>query len=174
MQTVESFLEVNEIDVKRKFYSRHCSMIFLRAKILSMQPLPFLNPACSSLSLESIAAPRQLSQVLRLPFLGSFTIRPLAQSSGTVSDAQMEWKKSVRTSADALTSAFSISAWMLSTPQAFPFFRALMVVFTFSLLGGLVSMSRRTSDGSISAGSSGSGLLRTSRKCSTHCLFTFG
>ncbi len=87
---------------KGTFHYSHCSMMFRRAKIWSIHPLPFLNPDCSCLSSLSIASsilfkrilqkillgmdrrviPRQLSQFWRSPFLGGLTISPLNQSVG--------------------------------------------------------------------------------------------
>ena len=85
--------------------------------------------------------PRQLSQVQRFPFFGSLR------------------KKSVRTSAEVCKTAFSIqSTWILSTPQAFPFFKTLLAILASSLLGGLVSMSKGAPVVSMSARSFGSGL----------------
>ena len=161
--------------------------MFLMVKIWSMHPLPFLNPACSSLSLLSIAEsnlprrirqktldgtdrnviPRQLSQNWRLPFFGSVTIRPFVQSSGMTFEPQTKRKKVVKILVDVSRSAFSISACIWSIPQAFPFFRALVADLTSCSLGGLISMSRRSSNCSMWAVTSGSGLLRTSRKCSS-------
>ena len=65
-------------------------------------------------------------------------------------------------------SALSSSACRESIPGAFPLFMALIAVFTSSRDGGLMSMPSMSSDGGGFAGSSGSGRLRTSRKCWTH------
>jgi hypothetical protein len=83
-------------------HSLHSSIIFLRTKIWSKHPFPFQNPACSLLSLLSMAfnillmiifanillgidsrvVPLQLLQLLRSPFFGIFMIFPLTQSVG--------------------------------------------------------------------------------------------
>ena len=80
-----------------------------KAKIWSIQPLPLLNLACSSLSVVSIALssilqnilpgtgsrviPLQLSQLPRSRFFGSLNIRtPLLQSLGTTSCSQILMK----------------------------------------------------------------------------------
>ena len=113
-------------------------------KIWSMHLLPFINPPCSSLSFLSIARsirpkrirqrtlegtesnviPRQLSQNWMLLFLGSFTIRPLDQSSGMAFESQTERKKGVRTLVDVSKSAFSISALIVFCPTGFSVFEA--------------------------------------------------
>ena len=82
--------------------------MFLIAKIWSVHPLVFRNPACSCLSFLSIAVsllrrriiqntllgmeksviPRQFSHTWWLPFLGSCTLSPLPQSLGIVSLSQ--------------------------------------------------------------------------------------
>ncbi len=96
---------------------------------------------------DGIVMPRQLSQTWGLPFLGSFTINPLDQSSGIVSLSHMLWKRFVKTLVEVLRSALSISAWMLSIPQAFLLFEAMMACLTSSSIGGLMSMSKATSAG---------------------------
>lgn len=83
----------------------HCSMMLRSAKIWSVQPRCFRNPACSFLSTASTAfvilrmiilamillgtdnrvIPLQLLQSLRVPFFGILIITPLQQSSGTIS-----------------------------------------------------------------------------------------
>ena len=152
-------------------------MMFCSAKICSIHLLPFLNPACSCLSLLSIAASilirrtlqkillgtdrrvitRQLLQLWRSPFLGSLTIRPFVQSDGMLSLVQMVVERSVIIFVAVSMSAFSISAWMESMPQALPFFMALMAVLTSASVGGLILISRTSSAGGALAGSSSSG-----------------
>ena len=122
MNIIKCFLEVDEAHVPGKgtFHSIHCSMMFRKAKICSMQPRPFRNPACSYLSLASEAQsillrrtlqktllgmdrsvmPRQMSQLLRSPFSslwGWFRFQILA-------------KRSVNTKEAVVTSALSYSA----------------------------------------------------------------
>ena len=50
-----AFLKSMKLIYKAKFHSIHCSMMFRRAKIWSMQSRPFRNPACSCLSFTSKA-----------------------------------------------------------------------------------------------------------------------
>ena len=100
-----AFLKTMKLIYKGTFHSIHCSMMFRKAKIWSMQPRPFRNPACSYLNLASEAQsillrrtlqttllgmdrsvmPRQLSQLLRSPFFGILDIRPILQSLGMLS-----------------------------------------------------------------------------------------
>lgn len=47
----------------------------------------------------------------------------------------------------ALTSAFIVSACIASIPDALPIFMALMAVLTFNWIGGIVSISTKSSDG---------------------------
>lgn len=114
---------------------------FRKAKIWSIQPRPLLNPACSSLSVESIAfsmrlssilqnillgtesrvIPLQLSQLPRSPFFGSANIRPLVQSFGITSCSQIFEKRSVNNLDAVLMSALNSSAWSESIPGAFRF-----------------------------------------------------
>lgn len=104
-------------------------MMFLVVNIWSVHPPTFMNPACSCLSLVSIAMsirpnkilqktfdgmdskvmPRQLLQFWRLPFFGIMAIKPLAQSSGMTFLLQMFFNRSVRILTEVLRSAFSIS-----------------------------------------------------------------
>ena len=72
---------------------------------------------------------------------------PLPQSLGIVSLSQMVSNKLVRTLVPVLKSAFNISAWMESTPGAFPPFIALMAFLTSASVGGLVSMLRSSVTG---------------------------
>ena len=161
--------------------------MFLSVNIWSIHPLPFLKPACSCLSLVSIALsilsnrirqkilpgiersvmPLQLSHILLSPFFGSLTISPFAQSFGMVSLCHILWKSTQSTSVVVVVSALSISAWMLSMPGDLPFFiprTAFLISFS---VGMLRSISRSSVCGG-HAGSSGSGWLRTSLKYSTH------
>lgn len=98
----KAFLKSIKVIRRGLFHSIHCSMIFLRVKIWSMQTLSFLNPACSSLNFLSISPsireritlkktllgvdskfiPRRLSHTCRSPFLGNLTFKPFAQASG--------------------------------------------------------------------------------------------
>ena len=50
-----AFLKSMKLINRGVFHSKHCSMIFRNLKIWSIHPRPFLNPACSCLSLMSIA-----------------------------------------------------------------------------------------------------------------------
>ena len=172
---------------KAKFHSIHCSMMFRRAKIWSMQSRPFRNPACSCLSFTSKAQsillrrtlqktllgmdrsvmPRQLSQLLRSPFIRILDIRPLLQSLGMVSWFQILAKRSVNTMEAVMTSALSNSACSELIPGVLPLFIALTAVSTSAWEGGLMLMSV-SSEGSGSTGLLGSGRLSTSSKCWTH------
>lgn len=110
----------------------------LQSKDWSLQPLSLLNCAYSHLSFwstaESILPSRipektldgidssviasQLSKFGRLPFLGSLKIRPLPLFPSPRSFWRGLWTPWL------LRSAFSISAWIESTPAAFPPFMA--------------------------------------------------
>ena len=125
-----AFFKSMKLMYKGTFHSIHCSLMFRRAKIWSMQPRPFRNPACSCLSLTSKAQsillrrtlqktllgmdrsvmPLQLSQLLRSPFLGILDIRPLLKSLGMVSWSQILAKRSVNTLEAVMTSALNNSA----------------------------------------------------------------
>ena len=103
MDAVKGFFKIQFIHSSLS-HSGHCSMMFLRVKMWSVQPLPFRNLACSFLSTLSTAAdnrftiilqkiflgtdsrvmPRQLLQLVRSHFLEMFTIVPLHQSSGMI------------------------------------------------------------------------------------------
>lgn len=50
-------VECLKVKLKNKgtFHSMHCSLMFRRAKTLSLQPPPFWNPACSCLNFKSMA-----------------------------------------------------------------------------------------------------------------------
>lgn len=107
--------------------------------------------------IESVVMPHQLSQLWRVPFLGSLIMRPLDQSSEMMSLFQM-LNRSVSTLVGVVRSALSIPAWMVSISAAFPFLSALMAHLTSALVGGLMSMSRTSTAGGGLAGSSGAGL----------------
>ena len=88
---------------------------------------------------------------------------PLPQSLGIVSLSQMVSNKLVRTLVAVLRSTFNISAWMESTPGAFPLFIALMAFLTSASVGGLVSMLRSSVTGGgrrVHLAEGGSGLHR--------------
>ena len=83
-------------------HSWHCSMMFLKEKMCSVQPRPFLKPACScrstsltakerrfTITLQKIllgrdkrVIPRQLLRSDSVPFLGIGMMTPLLQSFG--------------------------------------------------------------------------------------------
>lgn len=122
-------------------HSVHCSMMLRSAKIWSVQPRCFLNPACSFLSTVSTASvilrmiilamilqgtdnrviPLQLLQSLRVPFFGILIITPLHQSSGTISSSHTVVNSGWRMVAAISESASNSSASRLSYPGDFPF-----------------------------------------------------
>ena len=120
-----AFLKSTKLMCRGAFHSRHCSMMFFSAKIWSMHPLPLRKPACSCLSLLSMAEsnrrrrtlqnillgverrviPRQLSQFCRLPFLGILTMRPFVQSHEMVLVSHIWLKRSTNTVVEISRSA---------------------------------------------------------------------
>lgn len=65
-------------------------------------------------------------------------------------------------------SALNSSAFRLSCPGAFSFFRDLMAEMISSFSGGSMLISRSASASCMSASTAGGGLLRISVKCSAH------
>ena len=128
------------------FQSVHCLSMFRSVKILSVHPRPLRNPDYSFRRRSSTAwvmrcimtlqkillgtdkrvIPRQLLQSLRDPFFGILIITPLLQSVGISSCSQIFVNKVVRMVAASSGSALNSSAFRLSWPGAFPFFRELM------------------------------------------------
>ena len=122
-----------------------------------MQPLPHLNPACSSLRHSSIAVeilfitmlakvllgidrsviPHQLLQLFSAPFLGTF-----APVVGYFVVAPILWNKGKSTDAAIPGSALNSSALRLSRPGDFPFFRDFIAVRISSVAGISVFTSR--------------------------------
>ena len=115
-------------------------------KICSVVPLLGLKPACSFLSFDSTpirillitifpmtllttdssVIPRQFLHSFRFPFLGSFTISPFLHFSGVVFSLHTTSMISLTLVVASSMSALSSSAFMLSIPGAFPFFRCPM------------------------------------------------
>ena len=144
-------------------HSVHCSMMFRNTNIWSLQPLPLLNPACSSLRHSSIAVemlsitilakillgidrsviPRQLLQLFSAPFLGILMMLPLHQSSGILLLLQIFWNKGKSTDAAIPGSSLNRSALRLSRPGDFPFFRY-FIVFTISSVVGISVFTSRS------------------------------
>ena len=144
------------------FHSVHCSSMFRSVKILSVHPRPLRIPDCSFRRRSSIAwvmhcimtlqkillgtdkrvIPRQLLQSLRDPFFGILIITPLLQSVKISSSSQIFVNKGVRMVAASSGSALNSSAFRLSWPGAFPFFRELMAWMISLLVGTPVLMSR--------------------------------
>ena len=144
--------------------------------------------ACSSLSNKSISSsirnksilqktllamdkrviPLELSQLLKSPFLGSFVITPLHQSSGIVSSIQIARNRSDKYLVEVSKSAFKISAWIRSIPGDLLDFKDSIALLTSASVGASTFISKSLSALSGSAMVSGSGLFRTSLKCSTH------
>ena len=116
MDIIESHPEVDEVNEQGAFHSMHCLTIFLRTKILSEQPLPALNHACSSrilwstavlirfritrqntlLGIDSKVILRELSQTYLSPFFGIFTINSFLQSFGISSLSHSSLKSGKR------------------------------------------------------------------------------
>jgi len=87
-------------------HSVHYSMMFLRVKMWSVQPLPCLNPACSFLSTLSTVGDRSA-------FLGIFTIIVLHQLVGMVfSQIMLNEIFRLRPDAFSLMGCFLIAATM--------------------------------------------------------------
>ncbi|VDP58522.1 unnamed protein product [Schistosoma margrebowiei] len=66
------------------------------------------------------------------------------------------------------TSAFNISAGMLSDPVALPLLICLMAMLISSIVGELTSTGRSVGEASMISGFSGVGQFKSSLKCSTH------
>lgn len=146
-------------------HSALCSMMFRKANICSIQLLPFLNPACSFLNVESTAVdnllmitlarillgidkrviPRQLLQSLRLPFFGILIITPLVHSLGTQASLQIVLKSGSNISAAVSGSVLNNSAFKLSSPGALLFFSFLIAATISSLVGSSMLISRSIS-----------------------------
>lgn len=127
-------------------HSVHCSIIFKSANIWSTHPLPLRKPACSFLSFSSTASvrcctmifvkillgidrsviPCQLLQSLKLPFFGIFIMTPSNQSLGISFFSQMVLKSGWSILEARCGSVLKSSAFRLSWPGVFPFFRELM------------------------------------------------
>ena len=151
--------------------------MFRRAKIWWIQPFPFLNPACSSLSLlsttllsllmiilarillgmESRVIPRQLFQSFNAPFFGILIMVASFQSSGIHLSSQTFTMRGRRISAAIAGSVLKSSALRLSGPGALLFFRASMALIISSLEGGDVSISRSSTATGMSGSVSGGG-----------------
>ena len=117
-------------------------MMFRRMKICSQHDLCFLKAACSSCSLFSMVSgnlsrrmllktfagtdnrviPLQLLQSAKLPFLGSLTMTPFRQSSGTCCCFQQQFKRFVNALIVSRPPCFISSAVMRSAPAALLFF----------------------------------------------------
>lgn len=169
-------------------HSVHCSKMLRSAKIWSVHPLHLRNPACSFLSFLSIASvrccsmifamillgidrsviPRQLLQSLKLPLFDIFIIIPSDQSSGISFFSQIVLNSGWSILEASSGSALKRSAFRLSCPGAFPFFRDLMSKTISSFVGGLIPMSSSFSACWTSGSVVGDGLFRTSWKGSTH------
>ena len=86
--------------------------------------------------------PRQLLQSLRDPLFGILIITPFLQSVGISSRSHIFVNKGVRMVAASLGAALNSSAFRLSWPGAFPFFRELMASMISLVAGTSVLMSR--------------------------------
>ena len=168
------------------FHSVHCSSMFRGVKIFSVHPPPLRNPDCSfrkrsstawvmrcKMTLQKIllgtdkrVIPRQLLQSLRDPFFGILIITPLLQSVGISSCSQIFVNKGVRMVAASSGSALNSSAFRLSWPGAFPFFRELMAWMISLLVGTSVLMSRSVAASWMFGTTVGGGLFKSSLKCS--------
>jgi len=105
----------------------------------------------------SSVMPRQLLQSPRSPFLGSFTMTPLFQSSGISSVSHISWRIRCNSRGVATVSELSISAQTPFSPGALPFFSFCMALVTSPSVMGPRLMSRSASAASISASAGGSG-----------------
>ena len=114
---------------------------------------------------ESKITPLQLPHKLRLPFLTSFTRRPLFQSSGISSFSHT--KITILCSASKVQGppSFIASGRMLSTPGALAFFSQVRAVLISPLEIGPVLMFRGMSAGLGSGNWLGGGLFSTDSKC---------
>ncbi|VDP54678.1 unnamed protein product [Schistosoma margrebowiei] len=68
----------------------------------------------------------------------------------------------------AATSAFSVTAGMLSGPAALPLLICLMAMLISSIVGGPTLIGRSMSAAAMLGGFSGAGRFKSSLKCSTH------
>ena len=117
--------------------------------------------------------PRQLPHSERLPFLGSFTITPFLQSSGTSSVIQHLFSNFSKASIIASPPSFISSAVIWSLPAALLFLSFLIAI----LISSLVMASVLTSSSGCATSTlklkvlSGIGWFKISLKCSTHLAF---
>ena len=136
----KAFLKSMKLMYTGDCHSNDCSSMMLNVAIWSLQDLPALKPACSSLNVLFTAAfslassilvrtllgldrswmPLQLWQSSKSPFLGSLTIWPVFHSVGISSFSQMSWSSSCIIRAYVAVSALRASGGMLSGPEAFP------------------------------------------------------
>ena len=114
--------------------------------------------------------PRQLLQSLRDPFFGILIITPPLQSDGISSCSQIFINKGVRMVAASSGSALNSSAFKLSWPGAFPFFREFTAWMIYLLVGTSVLMSRSVAAFWMFGSSDGGGLFKTSLRCSVQRL----
>ena len=160
-----------------------------RAEIWSIQPFPFLNPACSSLNLlstmwlsllmiilarillgmESTVIPRQLLQLFNAHFFRILIMVAWFLSSGILLSSQIFIMRGRWISAAIAGSVLKSCALRLSGPGALLFFRALMALIISSLEGGDVSISRSSTASGMSGSVSGGGRFNISLKYSAHC-----
>lgn len=148
----KAFWKSTKFRYKFHFHSMHCSTMFPKINICSVQDQPFWNPAGSFRSCPWIAywilvrwhvntldtkgskvTPLKLLQSVTSPFFESFVIRPFCQSLGNFSYSQMDSNRVYSTS--VARSTFSSSAGILSYPGALWFFNFLIACLTSALEG---------------------------------------
>ena len=117
--------------------------------------------------------PSQLLQSLRDPFFGILIITPLLQSVRISSCSQIFVNQGVRMAAASSGSALNSSAFRLSWPGAFPFFRELMTWMISLLVGTSVLMSRSVAVSWMLGATVGGGLFKSSLKYSVQRLSCF-
>ena len=124
----------------RVFHSMHYSMMLRMANIWSIHPLPFLKPACSSLSFPSIlftsillntllgtdsnVIPLQMSHICRPSFFWQFNndaLGPIVWKDFIVQDVIEELLHNFRR-----CQRYNISSWIESIPCDLPFLRSLL------------------------------------------------
>ena len=88
------------------------------------------------LGIDISVIPRQLLQSFNAPFLGIRMIIPLSHSVGTITFFQILWKIGWRVLAAKMGSVLNSSAFRLSEPGAFSFFRVLIAATISDMVGG--------------------------------------
>ena len=122
----------------------------------SMQPLPFLNPACSCrsflstasiildikimqktlLGMDSKVIPLQLLQLVKSPDFGILVMLPSDQLLGITAFSHILWNTGCKVSAERTGSILKCSAFSWSVTGAFLYFKLLMAFCMISSFEG--------------------------------------